>query len=169
MDGRGDVTAMSAPAICSFHLNPFTRELWSEYDALVIAQLQPALEDECYRPKIYKSPDISQEVLAASGPGTYVSHGLRITPGALVLGYLFPSNFVQQEVNVQITDIGLDHKWFSEPVPWYFLSNGKPFMPNLLRAPYPMVDPGLLLVEFWNVSGSQFRAQLRFVVLEPKQ
>lgn len=159
---------MSAAIITPFHLNPFTRELSTEYDAYVIAQFAPALEDDCYRPKIYKSPDISQELLAASGPGAYVSHGLRITPGALILGYLFPSNFVQQEVNVQITDVGLDHKWFSEPVPWYFLSNGKPFMPNLLRSAYPVVDPGLFLCEFWNVSGSQFRTQLRFLVLEPK-
>ena len=155
--------------ISPLSLDALTRDPWGSYDAAAIRQLASLADEACYRPKIYKSPDISQELLAASGPGTYVQHGLRITPGALILGFLFPSNFVQQEVNVQITDIGLDHKWFSEPVPWYFLSNGKPFMPNLLRSAYPVVDPGLLLCEFWNVSGSQFRTQLRFLALEPKQ
>lgn len=158
----------TAKMLTPFYLNPFTRDTWSEYDAYVIAQMEAALCDECYKPKIYKSPDISQEVLAATGPGAYVSHGLKITPGALIVGFLFPSNFLQTEVNVQITDVGLGHKWYSEPVPWVLLSNGKPFMPNLLRKPYPVVDPGRFLVELWNVSGAQFRAQLRFLVLEPR-
>ena len=158
----------AALPLCPFHLHPYTREVWGEYDAYVLAQIEPAMYDQCYTPKIYKSPDITQEVLAASGPGAYVSHGMKVTPGALIIGWPFPANFEQVEVNVQITDVGLDRKWFSEPTPWALLSNGKPWMPNLLRAPYPIIEPGLLLVEFWNVSGAELRVQLRFMALEPR-
>lgn len=154
------------PALSPFHLNQYTREVWSEYDAYVMAGLEPALLSGCYDPKIYKAPDITQEEIPDGG---YVQYGLKITPGALVLGFNFPSNFEGTEIQVQITDMGLDHKWYSDPVPWYFLSNGKADMPSLLNSPYPIVEPGLLIIEFWNVSGDTFRTQLQLIALEPKR
>lgn len=151
------------------YLNQFTREVWGEYDAYVLAQLEPAILEGCYDPRVYKAPDISQEVLGASGPSSYVAAGVSITPGALILGFVFPADFDTVEVNVQVTDTGLNHKFWSSPIPWYMVSNGKLDMPNLLPCPYPVVDPGKFLVEFYNVSGEQFRTQLMFLCLEPKR
>lgn len=154
------------PALTPLHLNQYTREVWSEYDAAAIAIIEPAIASGCYDPKIYKSPDITQEVIPANG---YVSHGLRIVPGSLIIGFSFPADFATTEVNVQITDTGLDHRWYTDPVPWYFLSNGKLDMPNLLRAPYPVIEPGVFLIEFWNIQDEEFRTQLQFLCLEPKR
>jgi hypothetical protein len=152
------------PALSPFHLNQYTREVWSEYDAYVLAILEPALRANCYTPKIYKAPDITQEVITPDG---YVQYGLKITPGALWIGYIFPSDFEATEIEIQITDMGLDHRRYSDPVPWYIASNGKMDMPNL-QEPHPIVAPGLLIVEFWNVTDSNFRTQLQLIALEPK-
>ena len=64
---------IKAPSLSPLYLQQFTRELWSEYDAYIMAQLEPAIRDGCYEPKVYKSPDITQEVIASAG---YVAHGL---------------------------------------------------------------------------------------------
>lgn len=160
---------MTPPQLSPLYLQQYTREIWSEYDASVMAQIEPAIRSGCYEPKIYKSPDITQEVLAANGN---VDHGLSVTPGALFLGFIFPvtspttSDFTQ--VVIQIEDSALDRKLFSQPIPWYMLSNAKLGMPNFLCAPYPIVQPGRLLVEFWNVSGEELRTQIQYVMLEPK-
>lgn len=159
---------MSA-TLSPLYLNQYTREVWSEIDAYIMAQLEPAIREGCYEPKIYKSPDTTQEVLSAGGQNSYVSHGLSITPGALWIGYIFPADFVKTEVLVQVTDVGLQHKVYSSPIPWYLIGNGKTDFPTLLTSPYPIVQPGRLLVEFWNVSGAQFRTQLQFLCLEPKR
>lgn len=156
---------MSA-SLSPLYLNQFTREVWSEHDALVMAQLEPALREGCYDIKVYKSPDITQEVLADQG---YIAHGLSITPGSLLVGYIFPADFDFTEVAIQITDVSLDHKFFSGPIPWYMLSNGRLDMPNLLPVPHPVVGSGRFMVELWNVSGGSMRVQIMFLVLEPKK
>lgn len=161
-------TRQKQPSLCPMSQNPFTRDLWGESDAYILANVEPAMYDECYLPKIYRSPDITQEVLTATGPGAYVAHGLGITPGSILLGWYFPATFQQVEASVQITDVGLDHKFFNDPIPWAYLSNGKPFAANLVLVAYPIVEPGRLLVEFWNTSGEELRVQLPFVVLEPR-
>jgi hypothetical protein len=153
------------PTVNPYHLNQYTREVWSEGDAYILAQLEPAFNSGCYRPKIYKAPDITQEVIQ---DGDYVQHGMKVQPGSLIIGFNFPSNFQDTEVQVQVLDVALNHKWYSEPIPWYMISNGKTDFPCLLKRAYPVAAPGLFLVEFWNVSGEQFRTQLQFVVMDPK-
>lgn len=162
---------MSAPALTPYHLNPFAREIWGEYDPIALAQIEPALFDDCYTPKIYKTPDITQELIPALG---YVEHGLQIIGGTLIIGFIFPSDFIAQQVNIQIKDVGMDRKFWSDPIPWYLLSNGRPFQPNFLRSPYPIVPSspgagaGLLLIQLWNTTTEQLRVQLQIVALEPK-
>ena len=156
---------MSA-SLSPLYLNQYTREVWSEVDAYIMAQLEPAIREGCYEPKIYKSPDTTQEVIQS---GAHQSHGLSITPGALWIGYIWPADFVKTEVLVQVTDVGLQHKVYSSPIPWYLIGNGKTDFPTLLTSPHPIVQPGVLLVEFWNVSGEQLRVQLQFLCLEPKR
>lgn len=169
---------MSAFPISPLSLDCLTRDVYGAYDASIIAQLAPLAENECYLPKIYRAPALSNEVIPANG---YVSHGLKITPGAIIYGFYLPPDgltFLPGRFNVQITDESLHHLWFDQPVPSYFLANCKPSYlsasQNLmgsacafLDAPYPVVGSGLLLVELWDTSGSQQRVELVFGVLEP--
>lgn len=65
---------------------------------------------------------------------------------------------------VQITDLALDHRFFSNPLRDDYLAG----RPALLECPYPVVVPGNFLVEFWNASETQdVTAQLVFIVNEP--
>lgn len=170
---------MSAFPISPLSLDCLTRDYYGSYDAAIIAQLAPLAENVCYQPKLYRSPSVSNEVIAASG---YASHGLKITPGAIIYGFYLPpsspSSNLPGRFNVQVRDQSLRHDWFDQPVPSYFLGNCKPTylsvsqdvvgsFPNLLPAPYPVVGNGLFLVQLWETSGSQQRIELVFGVLEP--
>ena len=37
------------------------------FDAAILAQLAPLCENECYQPKIYRAPAVSNEVVPANG------------------------------------------------------------------------------------------------------
>ena len=144
--------------ISPLSLNPLTRDLWGEFDASAIAQLAPLASDPCYRIKFYKAPADNQEVLPASG---YAAYGLKITPGSLIFGFYLPSIPTLPAFTVQITDVDLEHKLFTEPKSSLFLSNAKPTyqttagvqsgsFPNLLTVPYPVVGRGMFKVDIQN-------------------
>lgn len=169
---------MSALPIGPLSLDPLTRDLWGSYDAAIIAQLAPLAHNECYKPKIYRAPAVSAEVIAAN---SYVSYGMMITPGSLIYGYYLPpsspTTALPGQFNVQVTDKSLKLCWWDQPIPSYFLANAKlgylsasqnvvSAFPNLLCAPYPVTGNGLFLVEFWETSGAQQRIELVFGVLE---
>jgi hypothetical protein len=159
-------------------LDPLTRDYWGSFDAAILAQLAPLSLNDCYRPKIYRAPAVSAEVVAANG---YVSYGLKITPGSIIYGFYLPpsgpTTSLPGQFNVAIRDQSLKHDWFDQPVPSYFLANSKlsylgasqnvvGCFPNLLDAPYPVVGTGLFLIQIWETSGSQQRIELVFGVLE---
>lgn len=175
--------------ISPLSLDQLTRDTWGSYDAAAIQQLARPANDPCYRPKFYKSPDSADELMAGNG---YASHGLKITPGSLIYGFYLPmplsynlaggltqlNAIVAMQFSVQITDVSMDHKFFDEPIPAWFLSNYKPTFlgssllqvgafPNLLCAPYPVVGSGLFSVEIWNASASQQRIELVIGTFEP--
>ena len=172
--------------ISPLSLDALTRDTWGSFDAAAIRQLAPLADEPCYRPKLYKSPASPAEIMAVN---SYVSHGLKITPGSLIYGFYLPTQLVltggtavaaltPPQFNVQITDTSLGHKFFDEPVPSLFLANFKPTyyaavltmagsFPNLLCAPYPVVGSGLFLVELWNTAGVQQRVELVIGTLEP--
>ena len=186
---RSQLAARPFP-ISPLSLDSLTRDYYGAFDAAIIAQLAPLAHNECYQPKIYRAPALSNEVVPAAG---YVSHGMKITPGSIIYGYFLPpslrdraaavNSYLPGAFNVQIRDQSLKHEWFDQPVPSYFLANDKPAyysasqdvlssFPNLLDAPYPVVGNGLFLVEIWNtlvisdVPTAQ-RIELVFGVLEP--
>jgi hypothetical protein len=178
---------MSALPISPLSLNQLTRDYWGHYDAAVIAQLAPLSLEACYQPKFYKAPATAQEIVAANG---YVTYGLKLTPGDLLVGYQLPSLVSTSQApqyNLQITDEnihradGRPRKFWDSPIPSFFLSNYKPAylssltfpaagqigtFPNLINAPYPAVGDGLFLIEFWETSGVQQRIELVLVTLE---
>lgn len=170
---------MSAFPISPLSLDGLTRDYYGAFDAAIIAQLAPLSENTCYQPKIYRAPALSDEVIPANG---YASFGLKITPGSIIYGFYLPpssqSSNLPGAFNVQIRDESLQHRWFDQPVPSYFLANCKPTYlsvslgvvgsaPNFLVAPYPVVGNGLFLVELWETSGEAQRVELVFGVLEP--
>lgn len=170
---------MSAFPISPLSLDGFTRDKYNAFDAAIIAQLAPLAENSCYQPKIYRAPAVSDELMAANG---YASYGLKITPGSIIYGiYLPPSSqtlILPGAFNVKIRDESLQHDWFDQPIPSYFLANAKlayislgqnveAAAPCFLVAPYPVVGNGLFMVEIWETSGSQQRIELVFGVLEP--
>jgi hypothetical protein len=86
------------------------------------------------------------------------------TPGGAVS--LAGGGLLQSQINyqVQVTDMQLDHKFFSSPLRDDYLSG----RPSILEVPFPVVVPGNFLVEFWNASQSlPVTAQLIFIVAEP--
>jgi hypothetical protein len=152
----------------SFDLDPFTRSLWGEFDAYAIAQLDRLAYDTCYKPKVYVAPDSLANQIPAN---QYAQYGLQITAGAIIFGTLAtmnseiissPSSYL-----VQITDQCLKKDWYSAPVPAWFLSNRKNFMPNFLVAPYPVVGSGLFTAQFWNQQSETTLIQLLIYTLEP--
>lgn len=169
---------MSAFPISPLSLDCLTRDLYGSFDASIIAQLSPLAENDCYQPKVYRAPALSNELIAASG---YASYGLKITPGAIIYGFLLPPlglTNLPGRFNVKIRDESLMHDWFDQPVPSYFLGNCKPTYLSasqnvigsacaFLDAPYPVVGNGLFMVEIWEASGVQQRIELVFACLEP--
>ncbi len=173
---------MKSIPLSPLSLNQLTRDLWGQFDASAIALLAPLATEDCYSIKFYKAPADDDEVMAAN---SYVSYGMKITPGSIIYGIYLPCVPVPGAIttsapppfNVQITDVSLEYKWFDDPVASVFLANYKPVIqsivelqtgsfPWLLDAPYPVVGNGLFNVELWETSGEEQRIELVFGVLE---
>ena len=73
------------------------------------------------------------------------AQALNLAGGGLTVGGTLLSAINYQ---VEITDMILDHRFFSNPIRDDFLSG----IPTLLEVPHPVVTPGDFLVEFWNTS-----------------
>ena len=160
-------------------LDSLTRDYWGSVDAAAIAQIAPLSEDECYQPKLYRAPALSNELLLANG---YASYGMKVTPGAILYGIYLPVNpftGLPGAFSVQITDQSLKRKLFSQPIASYFLANNKPAFltsigellqacfPYLFTCPYPVCGTGLFLVEIWETSGNPQRVELVVGAFEP--
>ena len=166
-----------AVPISPLSLNPLTRDLWGAFDASAIAQLAPLASDPCYTMKFYKAPADNQELLPANA---YAPYGLKITPGSIIFGFYLPINVSSQVpplFTVQITDVDMNHKLFTEPKASLFLANFKPCyasiattnmgsFPNLLSTPYPVVGRGVFKVDIQDTSGIEQRIELVIGVLE---
>lgn len=163
-------------------LNPLTRDLWSNFDPAMIAQLAEFSQQDCYSIKFYKAPSSQQELLAANG---YAAYGLKITPGSIIFGFYLPAipdfdapfESAPGAFTALITDVSLGHQLSDAPLSSLFYGNYKPTQqsnafsgngsfPNLLTSPYPVVGNGLFMVEIQETSGVQQRIQLVFGVLE---
>jgi len=175
-------------ATSPLELDPLTRAYWGHYDSWAIQQLDPLADEACYKPKFYKAPASSDELIGAFA---YVTYGLRITPGSLIFGFYLPALVATSQpqlFTVQIRDAAMDHSFWDEPVPSFFLGNYKPtYLSNnvldttgkigsfssLLPALHPVVGDGLFLVEIWDTlggtsgpQGSSQRVELVIGVLE---
>jgi len=173
-------------------LDPFTRAMWGEYDAVVISQLEALAYDPCYRPKLYVTPDANSNNLLSATPGVpangYVEYGLQITPGSIIVGNFLYGNpwswLTQGEGPVvsynpynflwRMTDVSFGgYRIWDDPLPAWFFANAKGDFPNLWDSPYPVTGDGLFNCEFWNQAVNSSGAfipqiiQVILCVLEP--
>lgn len=154
--------AIGQPAITPLQIDQLTRDTYSEFDAVVIAQLAGLAFEPCYKPKLYKAPDSAQEVIAA---GSRVTFGLSITPGSLIYGFYGSDT---SGYLVQVRDMNLELDMFREPVPIGLINNSVKTTgyPWLLNSPHPSTGTGQFQVKIWNNSAAQARIQVVLGVLE---
>jgi hypothetical protein len=163
--------------VTPLQIDSYTRDLWGEFDPLAIAELSPVAYDSCYRPKIIVGLDSEAQSVPANG---YAEAVIKLLPGSLVVGFLFGNKYTNEygyQFNIQITDLELDHEFFSEPVSQSFLANQQGMAtlgvdnvnyPNLLSSPYPVTGKGRFLFQIWNQTDSVLSVIPLVLTLEPK-
>jgi hypothetical protein len=119
----------------------------------VLAQLDSLVDEDCYKPKVYRVPDPQNEVIQ---PGGYVEFGLQVTPGDILYGFLVPPDpitGVPFSFTFFLEDLTTGHQFFDEPIPSVLLSNYHPVVLDsaltqmscfwwLLNSVYPVVGSG---------------------------
>jgi hypothetical protein len=160
-------------------LDALIRPYWGSYNPLVLSQLDPLVDQDCYQMKFYRVPDPQDELLPAGG---YIEFGLNVTPGSLLLGFLVPpdpTTGIPGDFTFQLEDLSTGHKVFNEAVPGALISNYHPTVLdpnlaqmasfwNLLDSPYPVVGSGLFRTQIQN-TGSEQRIEVVIGALEVKQ
>lgn len=177
-------------------LSPVFRDYWGEEMSRLTERTDVFAKAGCYAPRFYHAPD-SETQLKGIPAGGYVEYLMALPIGAFILGYLHTTSSAPGSSGTgvppnisgfacQITDLALDHKWFSRPaeeaffvnddfttttgVPYPGTTNGYTFpsFPRLLPVPYPVVPPGQFVVEFWNaLSSLNTDCQMTFLVMIP--
>jgi len=185
------------------HLSPLYRDYFGELQAEYARKYDWFAKLGCFEPRFYHAPSSETQFNGIAAAG-YLTYLLSLPIGSFLIGYLHTTssapNSAEPATNpvpnvppnasgfsVQITDLALDHKFFSHPVPEaYFINDNLlgenpnppyinntqgytfPSFPRLLPVPYPIVPPGQLQVEFWNSqTQTNTDAQLTFLVLVP--
>lgn len=144
-------------------------DFWNEYVSKAAAETDMILNAGCYDPRYYHAPRNADEQI--TGPGGYLKYSLVIPAGSWILGYWHQSTTgfgASPTFVVMITDVGLNHKWYTTPMPEALLAGSLTNGLSLLNKPYPVVAPGVFLVEFWNNNAATNRCQLTFAVAEVK-
>ena len=179
-------------------LSPLYHDYWGEQMAAFTRRLDRFAHLGCYVPRFYHAPDSESQFVGVQ-PNGYKTYLLSLPIGSFILGFLhttqsFPNATMSPSVppnasgfTVQITDLSIDHKWFSHPCPEAWFVNDLavprtafppyanstfaftfPSFPRLLATPYPVVEPGQFQVEFYNsIDTVNNDVQLTFLVLVP--
>lgn len=143
------------------------REQWGDMSAIVVDRLDAILKAGCYVPRYYRAPSNDLEQLA--GPNGYLRYSLAIPPGSWIYGvWRSPTTGFAAAPTfwVQITDVGLNHKLFSNPIPEKFLGANQTDYAFLFDYPYPVVAPGVFLCEFWNPNNATNQVEVTFGVAQ---
>jgi hypothetical protein len=144
--------------------------MWGQYNPLVLSQLDSLVNEDCYKPKIYRVPDPQSEVIAA---GAYVEFGLEVQAGDLIYGLLIPPDPVTglpPAFTFQLADLSTGHSLWDEPIPSVLISNYHPVVLdsliaqmscfwNLLNAVYPVVGSGLFRAQIQSTDAIGSAAQ----------
>ena len=184
-------------------LSPLYRDYWGEQQAAFTRRLDGMAKLGCYVPRFYHTPASEQQFVGLA-PNGYLTYLLALPIGAFIVGFLHNNSSAPNSsgpatepvinvppnasgFTVQITDLSIDHKWFSHPIEeaWFINDNllgpstfppftdttfgyTNPSFPRLLPVPSPVVAPGQFQVEFWNsLDTTNTDVQLTFLVLVP--
>lgn len=151
-------------------------EIWGEYLPFAIRSWLPIIEAGCFVPRWYDAPLNALQYMTI---GQYSSWSLQIPAGSFILEVMHSNQAAPPETdagvftsgyfNVQITDTGLQHEWFSNPVPdhlFYKKPSTEGRNGHVLPKPYPVVSPGNFQIERWCTQTG--RCELLFMVAVPK-
>lgn len=128
-------------------------DYWAEYLPYELENWWPIVNAGCYVPRWYMAP--SQDLMNMTA-GQYVEFALQLPAGSFILA-IGHSPKVDEKLftaaglfTCQITDVSVDHQWFSNPVPdaFFFKQNGTR-NGYVLPKPYPVILPGNFRTEFW--------------------
>jgi|ERR1043166_1200417 hypothetical protein len=156
--------------ISPYLLHAEARDFWGEGYPQLVRLLDPILQRGCYTPRFLHAPATPTELVGVAG-SDYLEYVMSVVPGSWILGYGHRVAYADSSFLCQITDVGLDAKFFSQPVPdQYFNSPGRTRATpaRLLPSPWPVTPPGQYRIEFWNqqVTANNL-IQLTFLVAEP--
>lgn len=139
-------------------------DYWGEFLPFALESWWPIIQAACYIPRWFQAPTNALTQMTA---GQYNEWSLQLPVGSFILEILHnapititppisgggpPNTTTQGTFTVQITDVSIDHKWFSNPMPdaifWRIPSqtgrNG-----HVLPKPYPVISPGNFLIQRW--------------------
>lgn len=149
-------------------------DYWGEQFPFQLENWHPIINAGCYIPRWYQAPT---NLLQGMVVGQYVDFSMQIPGGSFILAILHsfqsgsgggsgggsPSTGT---FTVQITDLAVNHQWFSNPIPDAFFYKTSGRNGYILPKPYPVISPGNIRVEFWcRVTGF---CELLFAVAIPE-
>lgn len=140
-------------SVSSLALNSTWRDYWGMWNPLVECFLAPLELSECHAPRFVVLPQLNLQTLPASG---YMQYNFHLVPGSLIWG-MFPTN--NSQIAVQLTDVGLAHAFFQEPISADQLATaqaGAYFPAATLINPHPVTGDGLFTFEAWGPAGAVF-------------
>lgn len=128
--------------ILNNQLEPTYRDYWARPLPILLETARPVLESECHVLRYFQTPDDRQANLVA---GDYRQVTLALEPGSFVLGFQ-QKNSGGLNFLLQLTDQATGHQLFNQPMPTQYLYRDQTFF---LPCPFPVLSPGILLVEVW--------------------
>lgn len=142
-------------SLSSLALHAAWRDYWGMWNPLVEPWISPIEKSLCHAPRIAVIPELLQSTMPAGGKMQYNFH---LLPGSLIWA-MWPTN--NPLVSVQLTDVGLGHQFFQEPIQADQISTtgaSTGYMPSftLLPTPHPVVGDGLFTFEAWGPAGVTF-------------
>lgn len=140
---------------------------WRDYGAMWNPRIEPyhspIEESKCHAPRLALIPDVQDQVIP---PGGKIQYNFFLQPGSLISGFWVTGEDAEGNSGnpfaIQLTDIGLQHQFFQEPVQTDFLiTQGAEFgrFPSytLLPTPHPVVGEAFFSLEVWGTPGDTFR------------
>lgn len=122
---------------------------WNPSAEVFCAALQ---NSQCHDPRWVVVPSLDEQIIPASGKITFNFH---IPPGSILWGLLIRGGFT-----AQLTDVGLGHSLFQEPITLGVAGTTGQLQGNLesvfvLPCPWPITGEGLFTFEAWGDPGSR--------------
>jgi hypothetical protein len=149
-------------ALSSLALDSSWRDYGGMWNARVEPYFAPLEESTCHAPRYALIPDFQHQVIPQGGKIEYNFH---LPPGSIIVGFWATGKNATgnsgDPITIQLTDIGLQHQFFQEPVQTDFLitqgaQQGRFPSITLLSCPHPVVGESFFSLEVWGTPGDVF-------------